>query len=208
MVSIEKWLPLVFLGIPTVPDPVARQYISLVANDFANKTFACQRVIRLDVEEGVEDYYFEDQLSESEELLALLDHTYGRYPRVTNDSPTCSGCTLWCGGLSLTYDPKDYSVRFPSPPSESYPGGLRLTIAVSPTPDAQEVDDILWTIHSQAILHGVQEKLYALPNYPWSSLAYSRAQGAAYAAKVNAGKLMSIMDRTATPVRMRRKGAL
>lgn len=208
MVDIGNWLSPVFLGVSTVPDPAARQYISFVANDFATRTMACQRTISLDLEAGVGDYYFREQIGTQEELIALLDFTYGRYPTSTPLEAIRRGCPLYCRGITLLYDPIAYAVRLPSPPAEDFPGGLKLTVAVTPLPDAEEVDDILWTVHQQAIIHGVQEKLYALNNKPWYSLAASRMQGAAYAAKVNAAKLMSIMNRSAAPVRLRRKGAL
>ena len=208
MVDISNWLSPVFLGVSGVPDPAARQYISFVANDFAAKTMACQRTITIDLEAGVEDYYFREQIGAQEELLALLNFTYGSYPTSTPLEPIRRGCPLHCRNTVLVYDPVAFAVRLPSAPQEDFPGGLKLTVAVVPTPDADEVDDILWTVHQQAIVHGVQEKLYALNNTPWYSLAASRMQGAAYAAKVNAAKLMSIMNRSAAPVRLRRRGAL
>lgn len=207
MVSIEKWLPLVFLGVAGVPDPVARQYISLVINEFATDTFTFQRTVNIDMEEGVVDYYFADQFDANVELLALM-----RYKRInfnyTPPVPAMSYCMLGRDDWSDRYDPVQRMLRLAWRPAEDHPNGLTLTLAVAPTPDAVLVDDIAWKLHSQAILEGVQSKLYALPNYPWTSLPASRQHNLAYAAYVNAAKTMSVMNMATGKIQLRRRGAL
>lgn len=207
MVSIEKWLPLVFLGVAGVPDPVARQYIALTINEFAADTFAFQRTVKLDVEEGVTDYYFSEQIEDDVELLALMRYQRGNYayspPSLAN-----SACLLGESNWSDRYDPDDRMLRLTWRPTEAHPGGLVLTLAVAPTPDAVMVDDTAWKLYSQAILEGVQSKLYALPNYPWTSLAAARQHNLAYAAFVNAAKTMSTMNRSTGRIQLRRRGAL
>lgn len=207
MVSIEKWLPLVFLGVAGVPDPVARQYISLVVNEFATDTFAFQRTIKLDIEEGVVDYYFADQFDDNVELLALMRYQRERFS-YTPPLPASTRCALGRDDWADRYDPVERMLRLTWRPSESHPGGLILTVAVAPTPDATMVDDTAWKLYSQAILEGVQSKLYALPNYPWTSLVAARQHNLAYAAYVNAAKTMATMNLATGKIQLRRRGAL
>lgn len=207
MVSIEKWLPLVFLGVAGVPDPVARQYISLVLNEFAMDTFAFQRTIKLNIEDGVTDYYFAEDFDDSIELVALMRYQRQRFS-YTPSMPAMSCCMLGRDNWSDRYDPVQRMLRLAWRPSEDHPGGIELTLAVAPTPDAVVVDDTAWKLHSQAILEGVQAKLYALPNYPWTSLPAARMHSLAYAAHVNAAKTMSVMNLATGKVQLRRRGAL
>ena len=207
MVNIEKWLPLVFLGVAGVPDPVARQYISLVINEFATDTFAFQRTINLDLQEGVVDYYFADQFDDNVELIALM-----RYQRTsftyTPPMPAATHCLLGRDNWADRYDPVQRMIRLAWRPSEDHPTGLTLTVAVAPTPDAVLVDDVAWKLHSKAILEGVQAKLYALPNYPWTSLPAARMHNLSYAAYVNVAKTMSVMNMASGKIQLRRRGAL
>ena len=207
MVSIEKWLPLVFLGVAGVPDPVARQYIALALNEFATDTFAFQRTIRLDIEAGVVDYYFADQIDDSVEVLALMRYQRDRFT-YTPPIPAEARCLLGRDNWSDVYDPVQRMLRLAWKPTEPHPGGLLLTLAIAPTPDATMVDDAAWKLHSQAILEGVQSKLYALPNYPWTSLSAARQHNLAYAAFVNAAKTMSTMNLSTGRIQLRRRGAL
>ena len=211
MVNIDKWLPLVLLGVASIPEPVARQMISLVLNDFAMKTFAFQRLLSIDVEAGVRDYYFGEQLDENTALLGLMRVQYLHHNSEQFSTPHTNLGWARCGyGQGIQLDPVEHAVLLGSAPSEDHPRGLKITVAVAPTPEAIEVDDVAWTLHSRAIVHGVQERMYSLPQYPWSSLAYARNHAAAYAAAINAAKLTSIMNRmgNTTQPQLSRRGAL
>lgn len=203
MISIDKWLPDIYLGAPGVPEAVARHYIARTLSDFATRTQAVHRLYSVDIEPGVPDYYFAEAIPENHELIALTSYRYAGQEHQL-DRPETDKCALSCGTRTAHYNPIDRSIWFSSPPVQMYPGGLVLRLAVAPTVDATEVDPILWNRFQKAIVHGVLADLQALVGFAWSSLPASRNQMTAYHAACNAGKLAAMVDHSTRSLRIRR----
>lgn len=65
--------------------------------------------------------------------------------------------------------PTETTIRFVPAPHEARNNAISLRIALAPSSDACEIPPVEFQRHRDVLVHGALERLYALPQKPWSS---------------------------------------
>jgi hypothetical protein len=161
LVKLEVFRPEIAVVVPDVPDEMIDAYVRHACIEFAERTGCLSREYHLDAQECVTDYLLDD----------CEEHIYRLHSVTLIDScgeetapfSAQSGCsTTGCHGSSARFEPPRLLVITPAP-ATSVEGGIIIRAAVTPTPDACEVDEVFYRRHNMAIVAGALSKLLLIP---------------------------------------------
>lgn len=161
-VSFEEFLPELQLEIPELPNDILMHYVRNASIEFAKRTGILIRHIELLLEPCVENYLLEtvDCLTINKVINVCRDgHSVVRVPTAKCAKVNCGG------GMVMWWEEPNIAYFTPPPAKECL---VTVTVSVTPSDDACEVDKVLLTTHRDAILHGARSQLYAIPRRDWS----------------------------------------
>ena len=163
-VPVQQFIPELSFEFSDMPEDGFAHFVLSAINTFARRSNVLRRKATIRVTQCVDNYLLEPQ--DCVDIVAIMGIRMLR--------PTCGSRILrltgepgdvWWGVQSWFEAPNVIHITNTSCNSE-----YEVYFSVAPRYDACEVDEILLTQYSEAILAGARAKLYGLGNKPWSSL--------------------------------------
>lgn len=157
-IDISEMLPRVTLVAKGVPDSIAIEYLRQSAYTFAKESRLLERTIRINTQQGVDDYYLENG---SEQIVTIKS--------VTVDDKCCKRRQCFeplnvCDRFK--FFPPDKIVLNSTPKDDN--GSIVVVYYAAPTQDTCEIDKFLFDRHHDAIVHGALSQLLLMSKYDFS----------------------------------------
>ena len=183
-------------------EDAAASYVVDTVIDFANRTRALRREIRIRLQPCVDTYRVDTQ--DCVELVALLRACYEGYSAIIVPREQCGrGCGVACGPVTVSIDDDGILHISPPPPPDATDTFIDLTVAVAPKRDACEVDAMVYTKYAQLIVAGTLSELYKISAAPWFNMSLAQMREAEYNRRVASAGVDRILGRATGPFKMR-----
>lgn len=170
-ISLTEFLPRVTLVAKGVPDDVALEYLRQACQTVAREALLLERVLELDVQAGVRDYYLENGNAEQVHYVSHIQ--LGKaHSACTSRQPlgywTCR---------AFVFEPNDKIILTDTPKADSE-NHLVVKYFAIPTQNACEVDKLLFDRYHEVIVNGALADLLLMRQYefadPQMAMVYSQ----------------------------------
>lgn len=115
----------------------------------------------------------------------------GQLDSATEDSPV------------VTYKVDQLHSSIAITPAPSGSASVRLLVAMSPTPDANEYPDHLWMMHREALKAGALARLLSEPGTPYVNEARAQAYRQIFESEIDSAKTAASVNRSTSTQRLR-----
>ena len=203
MKAISEFLPRVLPFVPACPDVTAEQAIRDAAVEFCEQSLIARyEPLTFDTAEGVSEYYIDipPQHAFSRMIYVTVDGTeVTSIP--TERQPTRPSTGGHPHHYFISNNEEELLLNlFPAP---NKPYTIRMSMALKPLRDAQQVPDILYDNWADGICYGALARLMLIPNQQYSSAAQSQFYKQRFAMICNQARNEGKLGRVVGSLRVR-----
>jgi hypothetical protein len=204
-VPLGTFLPKLTYALQTdeggIDEDAASSYVVDAAIDIATRTKVLRREIHIKLQACVDTYRVDPQ--DCVDIIALMRVCYPGRGVIMVPRERCNrGCSVGCGPVTVALD-EDGILHLSPAPSEHEDGLIiALTVAVAPTRDACEVDELLYTKYAPVVVLGA---LVMMKQHGLSRRFDAPLDGVeeAYERRLSAAGVDRIMGRAMGPFKMK-----
>jgi hypothetical protein len=175
LVKFSELIPLVRVETPECPNVLIQNAITRAAIEFCEKsTFWRETIDTLYTTDNVEEYDLDTPYG-----AVLSDIIWVQYDGTPLSSKTESQLLAYTSGTTAYYsllNPRVLKLA----PTPSTGKKAKIRAALKPKPSATAIRDYVYDEWSEAFYHGALQRLFVMPNKPWSSPELSLHHGAEF----------------------------
>ena len=199
MIGFDVFMPKMRLSAKGASDSIIVEYLRDSCTRFANATNILTRVISVDLQRGVRDYYLEH--GDDEQIKHIGHFSLGRCNDMCsfNERLILDNYSSRCGSIGacsmdgVKFEPMNKFIMLKEPKADKE-SALRVRYVATVSPNACKIDEILYLRYSDAIIAGALAELQDVDGYDFSNNQ---------SAKKNALKFSRGVERAAQDLLMR-----